>query len=242
MKVSDGRSRCLELFGADGPLIRDQIPGLFAGLHARMADAQEVSGQTARGVYGQIWRGAFEELQRAFGHLQGAAMFTPEGANYRVVSVNGVAIFAWRYSLDHASSADAARFATSGARLALFEQARPELPPELDFGNERAFLSEEDVEFLNGRAAANLAQVLADAKSTVVVAYASSVDGLHSLEWGLVSHIDKQGYLHWADFHEKLNVGEGQLAVVGVHQPGDFASGDVPPRVVELRQTESGDV
>ena len=206
-----------------------------------MADAQEVSGQISRGVYGQIWRGAFEELQKAFGHLQGAAMFTPEGANYRVVIVNGVAIFAWRYSLDHASSADTARFATSGARLALFEQTRPELPRELDFEIERSHLSDEDFEFLNGRAA-NLAQVLADAKSTVVIAYASSVDGLHSLEWGLASHIDKQGYLHWGDFHEKLNVGEGQLVVVGTHEPGDFASGDVPPRVIELRETECGDV
>jgi hypothetical protein len=206
-----------------------------------MADAQEVSGQISRGVYGQIWRGAFEELQKAFGHLQGAAMFTPEGANYRVVIVNGVAIFAWRYSLDHASSADTARFVTSGARLALFEQTRPELPQELDFEIERSHLSDEDVEFLNSRAA-NLAQVLADAKSTVVIAYASSVDGLHSLEWGLVSHIDKQGYLHWGDFHEKLNVGEGQLVVVGTHEPGDFASGDVPPRVIELREAKSGDV
>jgi hypothetical protein len=206
-----------------------------------MADAQEVSGQISRGVYGQIWRGAFEELQKAFGHLQGAAMFTPEGANYRVVIVNGVAIFAWRYSLDHASSADTARFATSGARQALIEQTRPELPQELDFEIERSHLSDEDVEFLNSRAA-NLAQVLADAKSTVVIAYASSVDGLHSLEWGLVSHIDKQGYLHWGDFHEKLNVGEGQLVVVGTHEPGDFASGDVPPRVIELREAKSGDV
>jgi hypothetical protein len=239
--ISDERTRCLELFGADGPLIRDQVPGLFASLHARMADAQEVSGQISRGVYGQIWRGAFEELQKAFGHLQGAAMFTPEGANYRVVIVNGVAIFAWRYSLDHASSADTARFATSGARQALIEQTRPELPQELDFEIERSHLSDEDVEFLNSRAA-NLAQVLADAKSTVVIAYASSVDGLHSLEWGLVSHIDKQGYLHWGDFHEKLNVGEGQLVVVGTHEPGDFASGDVPPRVIELREAKSGDV
>ncbi|VBA53006.1 hypothetical protein LAUMK191_02637 [Mycobacterium attenuatum] len=125
MVKSDERTRCLELFGADGPLIRDQIPDLFANLHARMADAQEVSGQISRGVYGQIWRGAFEELQKAFGHLQGATMFAPQGANYRVVMVNGVAIFAWRYSLGHASSADTARFATSGARLALFEQTRP---------------------------------------------------------------------------------------------------------------------
>ncbi|MDD4866606.1 MAG: hypothetical protein PHQ28_05600 [Mycobacterium sp.] len=241
MAISDGRNRSLELFGADGPLIRDQIPGLFASLHARMADAQEVSGQISRGVYGQIWRGAFEELQKAFGRLQGAAMFTPEGANYRVVIVNGVAIFAWRYSLDHASSADTARFATSGARVALLEQTRPELPQELDLEIERSHLTEEDVEFLNSRAA-NLAQVLADAKSTVVIAYASSVDGLHSLEWGLVSHIDKEGYLRWGDFHEKLDIGEGQLVVVGTHEPGDFASGDVPPRVIASRDTESGDV
>ncbi|ORB85482.1 hypothetical protein B1987_18705 [Mycobacterium kansasii] len=240
MVKSDERTRCLELFGADGPLIRDQIPDLFANLHARMADAQEVSGQISRGVYGQIWRGAFEELQKAFGHLQGATMFTPQGANYRVVMVNGVAIFAWRYSLGHASSADTARFATSGARLALFEQTRPELPQQFDFGIERSHLIDEDVEILNSRAA-NLAQVLADAKSTVVIAYASSVDGLHSLEWGLVSHIDKRGYLHWGDFHEKLNMGEGELVVVGIHEPGDFASGEVPSRVVKLRETESCD-
>lgn len=240
MAINDGRRRSLELFGADGPLIREQIPGLFADLHARMTDAQQVSGQTSRGVYGQIWRGAFEDLQKAFGHLQGAHMFTPEGANYRVVSVNGVAIFAWRYSLDHATSAQMSRFATSGARLALLEQSRPELPKELDFGIERPHLSEEDVELLKGRAA-DLAQVLADAKSTVVIAYASSVDGLHSLEWGLVSHIDEEGYLHWSDFHEKLNVEGGQLAIIENHEPGAFASGEVPHRIVESRDAESGD-
>lgn len=241
MTTSDGRNRSLELFGPDGPLIREQVPRIFTDLHTRMADAQEVSGQTSRGVYGQIWRGAFEDLQKAFGHLQGASRFTPEGANYRVVIVNGVAIFPWRYSLDHVSSAGAARFATSGARLALFEQRRPELNQELDFGLERPHLSDEDVEVLKNRAS-NLAQVLADAKSTVVVAYASSVDGLHSLEWGLVSHIDKEGFLHWGDFHEKLDVDQNQLVLVETHEPGEFATGDIPTRLVALRDTESGGV
>jgi hypothetical protein len=167
-------------------------------------------------------------------------MFTPEGANYRVVSVNGVAIFAWRYSIDHVASAATARFATSGARLALLERPRPELPQELDLEMARPHLSDEEIELLKGRAS-NLAQVLADAKSTVVIAYASSVDGLHSLEWGLVSHIDKEGYLHWGDFHEKLNIDEGQLVIVETHEPGEFASGDVPQRIVESRDAESGD-
>ncbi|WP_157896201.1 hypothetical protein [Mycobacteroides chelonae] len=206
-----------------------------------MADAQEVSGQISRGVYGQIWRGAFEDLQKAFGHFQGAARFTPEGANYRVVIVNGVAIFPWRYSLDHVASAASARFATSGARLALLENPRPELNQELDFGTERPHLSEEDVEVLKGRAA-NLAKVFADAKATVVVAYASSVDGLHSLEWGLVSHIDKEGFLHWGDFHEKLDIDQNQLVLVETHEPGEFAAGNIPTRVVALRDTESGGV
>lgn len=240
MTTDDGRTRSLELFGADGPLIRERIPGLFGDLHSRMADAQQVSGQIARGVYGQIWRGAFEGLQKAFGGLQGAVLFTPEGANYRVVLVNGVALFAWRYSLDHASSAETARFATSGARLALVEQPRPELIQELDFEIERPHLTEDDVELLNGRAE-NLAQVMTDAKATVVIAYASSVDGLHALEWGLVSHIDKEGYLHWGDFHERFDVDDSQLAIVEDHEVGEFASGAVPPRIVEVREAESGD-
>ena len=236
---SDGRTRSLELFGADGPLIRDEIPGLFADLHARMADAQMVSGQTSRGVYGQIWRGAFEDLQKAFGPLQGATLFTPKGATYRVVSVNGVAIFAWRYSLDRASSAEAARFATSGARLSLIEQPRPELPRELDFEIERPHLNGDDVELLKSRDE-NLAQVLAAANATVVIAYASSVDGLHALEWGLVSHVNSEGYLHWGDFHEKLDVVDSQLAIVAKHAVGEFASGEIPSRFVLAREPESG--
>ena len=235
-----GRIGSLELFGADGPLIRDKIPAIFADLHSRMADAQQVSGQISRGVYGQIWRGAFEDLQKAFGGLQGASLFTPEGANYRVVIVNGVALFAWRYSLDHASSAETARFATSGARLALVEQPRPELTQELDFEIERPHLTDDDAEVLKGRAE-NLAEVMADAKATVVIAYASSVDGLHALEWGIVSHIDKEGYLHWGDFHEKFDVDGNQLAIVEKHEVGEFASGEVPPRIVEVREAESGD-
>lgn len=240
MTTDDGRTRSLELFGADGPLIREKIPGIFADLHSRMADAQQVSGQISRGVYGQIWRGAFEDLQKAFGGLQGASLFTPEGANYRVVIVNGVALFAWRYSLDHASSAETARFATSGARLALVEQPRPELTQELDFEIERSHLTDDDAEVLKGRAE-NLAQVMADAKATVVIAYASSVDGLHALEWGLVSHIDMEGYLHWGDFHEKFDVDDSQLAIVETHDVGDFAAGEVPSRIVEVREAESGD-
>lgn len=239
MASDDGRQYSLQLFGADGPLIRERIPGLFADLHARMADAQQVSGQISRGVYGQIWRGAFEDLQKGFGHLQGATMFTPEGANYRVVLINGVALFAWRYSLDHAASAETARFATSGARLALVEQPRPGLTAELDFEIERPHLDDEDLAVLNGRGE-NLAQVMADAKATVVIAYASSVDGLHSLEWGLVSHIDKEGYLHWGDFHENLDVDDAQLAIVETHEVGEFAAGAVPSRIVEAREAESG--
>lgn len=240
MTIEDGRTRSLELFGADGPLIRERIPGIFADLHSRMADAQQVSGQVSRGVYGQIWRGAFEDLQKAFGGLQGAALFTPEGANYRVVIVNGVALFAWRYSLDHASSAETARFATSSARLALVEQPRPELTQELDFEVERPHLTDDDIEVLKGRAE-NLAQVMADAVATVVIAYASSVDGLHALEWGIVKHIDKEGYLHWGEFHEKFDVDDKQLAIVETHEVGEFASGDVPSRIVEVREAESGD-
>ena len=235
-----GRIGSLELFGADGPLIREKIPAIFADLHSRMADAQQVSGQISRGVYGQIWRGAFEDLQKAFGGMQGASHFTPEGANYRVVIVNGVALFAWRYSLDHASSAETARFATSGARLALVEQPRPELTQELDFEIERPHLTDDDAEVLKGRAE-NLAQVMADAKATVVIAYASSVDGLHALEWGIVSHIDKEGYLHWGDFHEKFDVDGNQLAIVETHEVGEFASGEVPARIVEVREAGSGD-
>ncbi len=239
MTTDDGRTRSLELFGADGPLIRERIPGIFTSLHSRMADAQQVSGQISRGVYGQIWRGAFEDLQKAFGGLQGASLFTPEGANYRVVIINGVAMFAWRYSLDHASSPEAARFATSGARLALVEQPRPELTQELDLVLERSHLTDDDVEALKGRAE-NLSQVLADAKATVVIAYASSVDGLHALEWGIVSHIDKEGYLHWGDFHEKFDVDDRQLAIVETHEVGEFAAGEAPPRIVQVREAESG--
>lgn len=240
MATDDGRNRSLELFGGDGPLIRDRIPGLFADLHSRMVDAQQVSGQISRGVYGQIWRGAFEDLQKAFGHLQGAVLFTPKGANYRVVIVNGVAIFAWRYSLDHASSAETARFATSGARLALVEQPRPALTQELDFEIERPHVSDNDADLLKGRAE-NLAQVLADAKATVVIAYASSADGLHALEWGLVGHIDEEGYLHWGDFHEKLDGEVNQLTIIEAHEPGEFASGEVPARIVKVREVVSGD-
>lgn len=240
MTIDNGRTQSLELFGADGPLIREKIPGIFSDLHSRMADAQQVSGQIARGVYGQIWRGALEDLQKAFGGLRGASLFTPEGANYRVVVINGVALFPWRYSLDHAASADTARFATSGARVALLEQSRPELMQELDFGVEGPHLAEEDMMVLKGRAG-NLDQVMRDAKATVVIAYASSVDGLHALEWGLVSHIDKEGYLRWGAFHENLALRNSSLVTVVNHAVGEFALGEVPPRIVVARGERSSD-
>ncbi|MCD9197470.1 hypothetical protein [Aeromicrobium wangtongii] len=241
MSAEGGRKWALETFGPDGAKVRAKLPTVMKALHTRMADAQDASGMRARGVYGNIWRGALETLVDEFGKLQGAFLFTPKGANYKVVCLNGTLLFPWRFSTDDPAAISNANLITSPARLALFTQARPVQEEELDLDFERPELTDADREILTSYGS-HIARAKSEARSVVLIAYSSSSTGLHSLEWGDVKSVDGDtGHVEW-DFHESLLAPTVQAAVqTPPTKRADFATGVIPQAIVVPRLVANDD-
>lgn len=241
MSAEDGHKWALETFGPDGVKVRSKLPSAMKDLHTRMADAQDASGMRARGVYGNIWRGALETLVDEFGGLQGASLFTPKGANYKVVCLNGTLMFPWRFSTDDPAAISKTNLITSPARLALFTQARPVQNEELDLDFERPELTEEDHETLKTYGS-HIAQAKSEARNVVLIAYSSSSTDLHSLEWGDVKSVQSgTGHVEW-DFHESLLTPTDQPKIESTTKRGDFATGKIPQAIVAPKRVANNDV
>jgi len=54
----------------------------------------------AHAVYGQIWRAVHDGMAEDFGSLPTAQLYRPPSAPYKIVVVNGTALFPWRYAHD----------------------------------------------------------------------------------------------------------------------------------------------
>ena len=241
MSVESGRKWALETFGPDGAKVRTKLSAAMKGLHTRMADAQDASGMRARGVYGNIWRGALETFIDEFGGLQGASLFTPRGANYKVVCLNGTLIFPWRFSPDDPDAITNANLITSPARLALFTQARPAQEEELDLDFERPELTDDDREILETYGS-HIARAKSQTHNVVLAAYSSSPTALHSLEWGDVESVHPEtGRVEWG-FHESLLTPVGQTMIESTGKSADFATGDIPKAIVVPKLVANDDV
>ncbi|MFI1918670.1 hypothetical protein [Nocardia sp. NPDC020380] len=167
--------------------------------HAASVSAQEACGHHSQSVYGQFYAGISERFA-AFGELPGAVLVRPGRAPYHVVVVNGVALYPWRHSRNPEGDLGSSRFGTSDARLAVANLRPRPVQGMLDFGLPDPELSEEEQQFVE------IAQsVLSDPAigRLVVVAICSSVQGLHSVEWGEVS-LQPDEHLQWIGFHESL--------------------------------------
>ena len=241
MSAEPGRGWALQVFGPDGVKVRAELPAAMRGLHTRMADAQDASGMRTRGVYGNIWRGALETFIDQFGGLPGAALFTPNGANYKVVCLNGTLLFPWRFSTDDPAAISSASLITSPARLALFTQTRPVQEDELDLDFERPELTDDDRKILESYGA-HIARAKSEERNVVLVAYSSSPTGLHSLEWGEVGSVDPEsGRVTWG-FHENLIAPADQTAIETTATSTHFASGEVPQAIVVPKRAAINDV
>ncbi|MFE6926072.1 hypothetical protein ACFVAV_34015 [Nocardia sp. NPDC057663] len=155
-------------------------------------------------------------------------MERPGNAPYRVLVVNGVAVFPWRFGKRSTDEPTAALFGSSAARFALANMKPRPVQGMLDLELPDAGLSDEEVAFVKMlRAAVDLPAVTSG--RLVVVAISSSRRGLHSAEWGEVTLSD-DGYISWEGFHESLTA-VAPTRPVSTTPSGDFTSGAVPQKL-----------
>jgi hypothetical protein len=200
----ESRAWLLERFGDDGSALRDGIPGMLRYCHRGMADAQEQAPIKSQGVYGQMWRSVHEEFEERFGSLATVQLYRPKNAPYRVLVVNGTALFPWRYAHDARTELDRASFGpgVSDTRKAVLGGV--DLPDMLPFGETTTPSSPEE--------AAEIERYRAEFRETaaqhpvVVVAYASNPDALLNAFWGDIKRLREDGTLEWG-WREPLDIG-----------------------------------
>lgn len=221
-----GRRQALEIFGAYGPRIREDIPQFVKAEHEASSDAQEASGHRSKGVYGEYWRGILERFE-SFGRLPGAALVRPGKASYKIPVVNGVALFPWRPSGSFEAGMPSVPFGTSDSRVAITRIRPPAVQGVLDIDLPDAGLTEEERNFLDDFQEIMKEPAVA-AGRLVLVAIGSSVGRLSSLEWGEVA-LTSSGCLDWLGFHESL-LSVPRSVPVSTSPTRTFTSGAVPSK------------
>lgn len=196
-----GRRWALEVFGRFGPHIREQVPELIRTEHEACVDAQEASGHRSHGVYGQFWQGILEKFE-AFGRLPGASLVRPGEASYKLPVVNGVALFPWRYAKSREAELALTVFGTSDARMEMTRLRPPPMQGVLDLDLPDADLTEEDRQLLATFTSATRDPVVTSGRF-VLVAIASSMNGLFKADWGEVE-LNGAGLIKWVAEPENL--------------------------------------
>lgn len=231
-----GRRWALEIFGAYGPRIREEIPQLVTAEHEASSDAQDASGHRSKGVYGEYWRGILERFER-FGDLPGAALVRPGRAPYRVPVVNGVALFPWRPGSNFDAGLASTPFGTSDSRIALSRIQPPPVQGVLDIDLPDTGLTEEERKFLD-----TCRTITEDPEVTsgrlVLVAIGSSMSGLSSLRWGEVV-LTPNKCLDWIGFRESL-LSLPVSRPVSTSPTRTFTSGAVPSKFPAATAEEAG--
>lgn len=233
--MDEGRRWAIEMFGEYGVHIRGRVAELVREEHTGSVDAQEASGHRSQGVYGQFWHGILERFEE-FGNLPHATLIRPGRAPYRIPVVNGVAIFAWRWGRGRDEDLASVPFATSDARMAMFDLGGGATQGKFDIGMPDPKLTQDEKELADAIEAA-ISDGSVTANKVVVVAISSSPMGLHKLSWGdaLVTDV---GHLDWR-FTEDLSdvAAAGPVAVVDSGK--SFTSGELPKK--ELRHQSEPD-
>lgn len=232
--MDDGRRWAIETFGEYGVHIRGRVAELVRAQHAAMVSAQEVSGHRGQGVYGLFWRGILEQFE-AFDNLPHATLIRPGKASYRIPVINGVALFPWRWGRGRGDELASATFATSDARLAMFELDDVPIQGKLDVAVLETNLTDEEKELAETvEAAINNDSVTTN--RVVVVAISSSPMGLHAVSWG-EARLTKAGRLEWSFTEDLAEVpASGPVPVDGRRT---FTTGEVPKK--ELRHQSEPD-
>lgn len=222
MAIDEGRAWALRALGADGVLVREQISTIIRDCHEKMANAQAEADMKHSGVYGQIWRKCLDEFVAVLGQLPSAEIIPRRG--YKLVSVNGVVLFPWRFARERSTDIGSRPFAISDTRISLFTQERDQ-PQRLDIEFDHPELTVEEREYLDAEAEA-LKETLSS-HSVVVVPYASSPSALHSIDWGEAT-LGADGYLTFASMESLLDIGSGALLDVEPSEDEGFSDGPIP--------------
>src|SRR6516225_3745800 len=98
----------MERFGTEGSRLRAGLPAMLQHCHRGMAEAQERAPMKAQAVYGQIWRAVHDAIEEDFRSLTTAQFYRSPSAPYKVLVVNGTALFPWRYAHDTVTDLDQA--------------------------------------------------------------------------------------------------------------------------------------
>lgn len=235
--VDEGRRWAIETFGEFGVHIRARAAELVREEHAALMDAQEASGHRSQGVYGQFWHGILERFEE-FDNLPHATLIRPGRAPYRIPVINGVALFAWRWSRARGVELASVPFVTSEARSAMFELDSVPTQGKFELGMPDTGLSDEEKELAETVEAA-MADSLVTANKVVVVAISSSPMGLHEMRWGEATVTD-DGYLRWGFAEDLRDV--PAPGPVGVADGGkSFTSGEPPAKKLRLQSEPDGD-
>ncbi|MEI8408530.1 MULTISPECIES: hypothetical protein [unclassified Kribbella] len=200
-----GTAWSLERFGADGVHLREGLPKILWECHSGMAAAQKIAPVESHGVYDNMWRAVHDGIVREFKGLSSAQPHRPRGASYKILIVNGTAIFPLRYAHDAVTKPDDASLGrhVSPTRQSIF--AGESLPdPLLPFADEE--IVESDT-----AAAEQIEQYrqefrdIASEHPVVVVAYASNPTNLHNAYWGDAKSLLVDGSLSWG-YRERLEL------------------------------------
>lgn len=229
--MDETRRWTIEMFGADGMTVRQRVIDKVNEEHFASVEAQEVSGHRSRGVYGQFWRGILERFELAFKDLGGVSQVRPGRAPYTIPVINGTAIFPWRYGDSRDEDISKKNFATSDARLDLFEISSAYIQTELDLGISHQDLTSEEEDYVKGIESMLLEEREGVAR-VVVVAIASSPLALFDVQWGEVT-VGKSGMLVW---HSQENLLSSDMSgtITLVSEAHDFVSGDVPEMNIQI--------
>jgi hypothetical protein len=232
--MDEGRAWALRTLGADGVLVREQVPIIIRECHEKMANAQAEADMKHTGVYGQIWRKCLDEFVAVLGRLPSAEIVPRRG--YKLVSFNGVVLFPWRFARELSTELDSRPFAVSETRISLFTEDRDATQQPLDIEFDHPELTDEERDLLDAESTA-LEETLSSLPRVVVVPYACSPSGLHSIDWGEAT-LGADGYLSFASMESLLDVSSSSPASVEASKDEAFSDGPIPRPQLGVKEQE----
>ena len=206
--------------------------------HRGMAEAQERAPMKAQAVYGQIWRAVHDAIEEDFRSLTTAQFYRPPSAPYKVLVVNGTALFPWRYAHDTVTDLDQASLGLNVSltrKAVLTGVALPDMLPLEDAPT--ADLPPEDADEIE-RYRAAFRETAAE-HPVVMLAYACNPAALLAAAWGDIEQLRDDGTLEWGwredlDIHQPTPPGY-RLTPVHDNDRPSFTSAPLQTPVITAR-------
>lgn len=222
-----------QVFGEEGPYVRERAPQVLMATHSRYSAHQAALGLETHEAYGLMWLGVPKALADAFRKVAGVQLHRPRWGRYRLPVINGVPLIPWRYAKDSSTDIDSVPFGkpVSSPRRALFKELdlQAELPlGETGLGDEAiAEMSQRERDEVDAYGEV-IQQLMAESGLSGVLAYASTPDGVLRCYLGY-AELGDDDLLAWR-FREEIKlsaIGVGRLALVdgAVSRPA-FDSGE----------------